>query len=550
MPVLVPIVIAAIVTGVLFAWWFPAVTPGVTPPAARFTDITEESGLAGWTAPTGGADEPATLGGGVVCFDYDGDGHDDLFFVGGAPWPWEEPFAKRVSRGSVALFHNDGTGRFTDVTAGAGLVVELQGMTAAAGDFDNDGRPDLYVTCVGTNHLFRNLGDGHFEDVTEQAGVGGEDNTWSTGATWIDVDKDGWLDLVVCHYARWASEVDLRVAFVVEKLGRSYGAPTGFVSAFPTVYRNLGDGRFAPMADGAGLRDLDPQTGFPAAKPLAVVPVDANDDGWLDLLFAYHTRANALFLNQGDGTFRAWAGEFDRRREGISTGLAAASSLPFAAANGDPRFAALRAEVSGSAGGGADAALELSAKFGVALLDYDLDGRIDMFSGNGRAESDTNRVEDARTWPARPELWWNRGNGWVATGGGEGRLPAVIARGVATADFDGDGDLDVVIAQHGGPPTLLRNDQRVGFPWLEIQLVPKRGSGGAMGARVEVHTPRRIYMQTAAPAMTFMAQSSATMTFGLGEDARVRKIVVRWPDGTRQEVRPAAVNRRMVIAEP
>jgi hypothetical protein len=550
LPVLLPLVVAAIVTGVMLAWLFPPVPPGRTPPAVRFTDATREAGLENWAESTD-VSSPTTLGGGVVCFDYDGDGNLDLFFVKGGLWPWEEPFSKRVARGSCALFRNDGTGHFTDVTALAGLNVELQGMSASAGDYDNDGRPDLYVTCVGTNHLFRNRGNGRFEDVTDMAGVGGEDNTWSTGSTWIDVDGDGRLDLVVCHYARWPREVPLEMAFRVADVGRSYGAPAGFIGVFPSLYRNLGDGRFELVKDSGGLRATDPQTGFPAAKALAVIPLDVNGDGKLDLLFTYHTADATLFLNQGDGRFRRWLGT-DLRREGILGGLAAASSLPFGQLSfTDDRLAALQAAMlAGDAT--RDSHVNLSTKLAVALLDYDLDGRLDVFSGNARAEPDVSRFEQGRDFAATPSLLWNRGTSWVVApvaSGTEALAPLAMARGIATGDFDGDGDLDVVIAQHDGSVRLLRNDQRGGLPWLQIQLVGRRGSPDTGGARVEVYTPTRVLAQTAAPAMGYMAQSTPLLTFGLGDDARVRKVVVHWPGGGRLEARPTGVNRKLVLTQ-
>lgn len=553
-PVLLPIVLAAIATGVLFAWWFPPAPPGRQAPAPRFTDVTDESGLGGLQVSPASAESPTTLGGGVVCFDYNGDGHEDLFFVGGAPWPWDEPLAKRVTRGSCTLLRNDGTGRFTDVTAVAGLNVELQGMSATAGDFDDDGRPDLYITCVGTNHLFRNRGNGRFEDVTELAGVGGEDNTWSTGATWLDYDDDGRLDLIVCHYARWPWDVDLRTAFLVSQVGHSYGAPTGFMGVLPTVYRNLGDGRFAGEAGGAGLRMLDPDTRFPRAKALAVVPVDANSDGRLDLLFTYHRSESVLLLNQGDGTFRRVPLATDRRQEGVAAGLASASSLPFAQVGGlDERFGVLHAALTTEAAAGDESMVFLPGKLGIAVLDYDLDGRLDFFSGGGRAEPDTHHFEEEREFAAVPRFWWNGGPAWIdatPAAAADTGLPAVVARGVASADFDGDGDLDLVIAQHGAPPRLLRNEQRFSIPSLRIDLIATRTPREAGGARVEVHTPRRVLVQTVAPAMSYMAQSSSTLTFGLGDDARVRKIVVHWPSGLRQELRVPGGSRRLTITEP
>jgi len=548
LPVVLPLVLTAIGLSVVFAWLFPPDTAAGAP-VLRFTDVTAEAGLR-FTHQQGGAESPTTLAGAVAVLDFNGDGAPDLFFVNGAPWPWEESLDKRLGRSS-ALFRNDGSGRFTDVTSSAGLNGEMQGMTATAGDFDNDGRPDLYVTCIGLNHLFRNLGNGRFEDVTEQAGVGGEDNTWSTGAAWIDVEGDGRLDLVVLHYARWPQEVGLAQAFSIADIGRSYGAPTGFVSAFPSVYRNLGDGRFALLPDSAGLRDIDPETGRPVAEPLAITPLNANGDSRLDLLVTYHNHSPALFLADSDGRFARQAAGQGNRQEGASASLASASAFPLAA-NADPHAQILPGFGLRATPPADDQPLALAGKLGIALADFNLDGRTEVFSGQGAAELHLNKFESGRAFARAPAVWWQRGSDWQAV------LPdpanpwaaPFTARGVAVADFDGDGDEDVVIAQNNGSPVLLRNDQRPLLPWLRLHLVATRSQPEAGGARVEVHTPRRVFAQTVAPALGFMAQSESTLTFGLGDDARVRKIVIQWPSGRTQELRPEALNQTLVIREP
>ena len=551
LPVMLTLVVAAIALSVVFALYFPVTGPAQPLSAARFTNVTEESGIH-FIHRAGAAESPTTLGGAVVVLDYDRDGHPDLFFVNGTAWPWED-LGAWTHASACTLYHNDGTGHFTDVSSAAGVDLVMQGMGAAVGDFDNDGYPDIFITGVGSNHLLRNKGDGTFEDVSVAAEVAGDDHTWSTGATWIDYDGDGLLDLVVAHYARWPQEVPLAMAFTIADLGRSYGAPTGFLSAVPSVYHNQGHGKFALVPSGIGLRNLDPQTGMPVAKTLAVVPVDANGDGKLDLLFTYHANENALFLNQGDGTFKKWTGGADKRDEGASAGLASASILPFANASAtDERLAALQSAGAIGAANSAEPQLHLLGKAGVALLDYEFDGRLALFSGNGRAEPDLNKFEQGRNFTAPPQLILSRNNRWVpapVADGGNWARP-LVARGIAVADLDGDGDEDVIIAQNDGPALVLRNDQRSGLPWLRLRLIATRSQPDAGGARVEVHTPRRIFARTVAPAMGFMAQSEGTLTFGLGDDARVRKIVIQWPSGQRQEVRQSSVNQTVTIREP
>jgi len=558
-PVLLPLIIAAIVIGVLFAWWLPPLLPTGAAPVARFTDVTARSGV-NFQRVSGAATSgrpPTTLGGAVVVFDYNGDGYPDLFFVNGAPWPADAPQEGGGVRraGRCALYRNDGHGHFTDVSHEAGLDVELQGMGAAAGDYDNDGHQDLFVACVGRNHLFHNRGDGTFEDVTLAAGVGGDDNTWSTGATWIDLDGAGNLDLVVAHYARWPTGMGLDLALRVAELGPSYGTPTGFVGAFPSVYRNLGHGRFALVPGSAGLRNIDPETGMPVAKTLAVVPVDANGDGRLDLLFSYQNSDSALFINQGDGSFQQLLSRPGHRNEGAAAGLATPSLLPLVPeAGADERVAALLSAGVLDAGRRDEGQLSLRSKFGFALLNYDHSGRLDLFSGNGRAEPDVCRPEPGLDYLAAPQLLWNRGRTWIPasvpnTEGGAWAVP-LNARGVAVADLYGDGKSDVIIAQNSGPAVILRNDQRIGRPWLRIALVATRSQREAGGARVEVRTPRRVQVQTMAPAMGFMAQSESVLDFGLEEDARVRMIVIHWPSGQRQEFVPDGINRTLVIREP
>jgi enediyne biosynthesis protein E4 len=552
MPVVLILVIAAILLSVLFAWFFPVTTTTAQPvPVARFTNITEESGVQ-FEHHEGVSESPTTLGGAVVVLDYDNDGHPDLFFVNGTAWSWEERGAWTRSS-ACTLYHNDGTGHFTDVSQAAGVDLIMQGMSAAVGDYDNDGFQDIFVTSVGPNHLLHNRGNGTFEEAAPAAGVAGDEQTWSTGATWIDYDGDGLLDLIVAHYAQWSQEVPLAMAFAIADMGRSYGSPAGFISSLPSVYRNEGRGKFTLVPGAAGLRNIDSQTGMLVSKAIAVVPIDANSDGKLDLLFSYHTADNALFLNQGDGTFKKWGGGTDNRNEGATAGLASTSMLPFAsAAETDERLTAFQSAATLNANNSVEAPVQLTGKFGAALLDYEFEGHPALFSGNGRVERDVNKFDANRNFAARPQLFLTRNNRWLAAPMAENANWAMplTARGIAVADIDGDGDDDVIIAQNNGTAVVLRNDQRSGLPWLRLKLTATRSQPDAGGARVEVHTPRRVITRTVAPAMGFMAQSESVLTFGLGEDTRVRKIVIQWPSGQRQELRPSAINQTLAIHEP
>jgi hypothetical protein len=555
-PVLVPLAVAAILIAVVFSRLFPFPAQGGTAPVVGYTDVTSDAGL-NFVHDNGGREDeetPTTLAGAVAFLDYDNDGYPDLFFVSGTTWPWNP--SAMGGPPTCALYHNNGDGRFTDMTREAGLDITMLGMGVAVGDYDGDGFPDIFVAGIGGNRLFHNLGNGTFADVTDSAGVRGDDHIWSTAAVWIDILGDGRLDLVVCNYARWSRETGLRDAFMAEIAGPSYTAPAGFVSAFPTVYRNLGNGKFVDVSERTGLNLIDRQTGYPRAHPLAVAAVDANGDGRMDLLFTYQSGGDILFLNQGDGTFRQWQPPAEERREGASAGLVGAGALSYSRP-GQPadRFSILRSAglaMSPNAEDG-ESYCRLGDKLGIALLDYDLDGRTDIVSGNGLAEPGLVHFEHGRAFSSRPSMLWNSGHGWAqasAPKGGSALNRPLVARGVAVADTTGTGNLDIVIAQNGGAPRLLRNLQRPHNSWLRIDLVGTHCQRDAGGARVEVHTPSAVLVQTMEPAMGFMAQSEKTLTFGLGSDDRVRKVVVRWPSGVRQEIRPPGVNRRIVITEP
>src|SRR6266496_983261 len=241
-------------------------------PVAKFTDITKEAGITFVHNNGSYGDKllPETMGGGVAFFDYDNDGAPDLLFVNSTWWPWHVPEGKPPT--TMALYHNDGHGHFTDATAGSGLDVSFYGMGVAIGDYDNDGLDDVFVTAVGGNHLFHNDGNGKFKEVTSVAGVGGATNDWSTCAAWMDYDNDGKLDLFVGNYVRWSRQIDAEVGYKIDGRTRAYGQPNNFEGAFPRLYHNAGNGHFTDVSMPSGIQVKNPATGVPAAKTLGVGP--------------------------------------------------------------------------------------------------------------------------------------------------------------------------------------------------------------------------------------------------------------------------------------
>jgi len=274
------------------------------PPPALFRDVTRPAGIEFRHENGARGDRmlPETMGGGVAWLDFDKDGDQDLLFVNSDSWPFSRE-ADEPRPQALYLYRNDGTGRFTNASAEAGLDGDaFYGQGVAIGDFDGDGWDDIFVTAVGSNHLYRNRG-GRFDDVTAVSGVAGGDNTWSTSAGFFDYDADGWLDLFVVNYVEWSREIDMEVDYRLAGIGRAYGPPTNFRGTQSYLYRNLGDGRFSEVGAAAGIHVSHSTTDQPVGKGLALAFVDIDRDGNLDVVVANDTVRNFVFHNRGAGTF-------------------------------------------------------------------------------------------------------------------------------------------------------------------------------------------------------------------------------------------------------
>ncbi len=540
-------------------------------PTVRFADMTAEAGIdfVHFNGAEGDKLLPETMGSGAAFFDYDNDDDADLLLVNSTYWPHSTP-ASPAPR--TRLYANDGNGRFRDVSAEAGLDLSLYGTGVAIGDFDGDGWRDVFVAAVGENRLFRNEG-GRFSDVTASAGLAGSAEEWSSSSAFVDFDNDGDLDLFVCNYVRWSKEIDLELDYRLTGVGRAYGPPLNYQGTFPYLYRNEGDGTFTDVSESAGVQVRNPATDVPVAKALAVAPIDLDRDGWVDLLVANDTVRNFLFHNQGDGTFaevgELWGLAYGRNGEatgamGIDAGYYRNDSeLGFAIGNfanemtslyisqGDPTFYADEA-----IGEGIGAPSRLMLSFGVLLFDYDLDGRLDLLQVNGHLESEINAVDPSQTYEQPSQLFWNAGpegrQGFVAVDlatAGDLAKP-IVGRGSAFADIDADGDLDVILTQTGRPALLLRNEQATGHNWLSVALVDAQGNGDALGATVEVEAGGLRMSRQINPSRSYQSQSMAVAHFGLGSASAIDSVVVRWPDGTEQVVEPPTINQRFVVERP
>lgn len=542
-------------------------------PVVKFTDVTAAAGISFSHFNSASPEKllPETMGAGVAFFDFDNDGDQDLVFINGTPWPWMPHSGPRPTS---RLFANDGTGRFTDVTAGSGLDVSLYGMGVAVGDFDNDGLPDAFLTCVGGNHLFKNLGGGKFLDVTATAGVGGDARQWSTAACFFDYDNDGRLDLFVGNYVKWSREIDAEVGYKIDGKTRAYGQPMNFEGSFPRLYHNEGDGRFTDVSAQAGLEVKAAALGVPAAKTLGVIPADLDGDGFVDLVVANDTTPNFVFHNQKNGTFKecgATCGvafdSYGNTRGAM--GIDAAhyrndAALGIAIGNFANEMTALYVSQPGrmfftdeAIPEGIGPASRLLLKFGVFFFDYDLDGRLDVLSANGHLDEEIVKLQKSQSYRQPAQLFWNTGAksgaSFVSVNvqqAGSDLFKPIVGRGSAFADIDGDGDPDIVLTQAGGAPLLLRNDQRLGHHWLRVKLVGSKSNRSAIGAKLLAKAGNRTLLREVNPARSYLSASELPVTFGLGASTKVDSLEITWPSGQKQTVVPEKIDTLLTIEEP
>ena len=515
----------------------------------RLTDVTAAAGLQFRhnSGAAGGKLLPETLGSGCAFLDYDADGWQDILLVNGMDWP-----GHKRQRSTLCLYHNNRNGTFTDVSRSAGLDVELYGMGVAVGDFNNDGFPDILVTCVGQNRLFRNTGKGTFVDVTRASGLAGRVG-FSTSALWFDFDRDGLLDLFVCNYVKWSPEHDVFCS--LDGKQKSYCTPEAYRGDTCWLFHNRGNGTFEDVTATSGVFDT-------SSKSLGVAMLDVDQDGWLDLFVANDTQPNKLYRNMRNGTFKDVAVEAGlafsadgkaRAGMGVDTADFDNTGRPgLAIANFDNEMiglyrssgSGLYEDVATRAGIGLPSRNTLG--FGCVFLDVDLDGAFDLVVANGHIDETVRNIRGNTGYAQPPHLFMNQGNGTfrdAASAAGAEFAKPKVGRGLAYGDFDRDGDLDLLMTTNNGPALLFRNDQLAGNRSIRFHLVGTKSNRDAIGASVRIFHDGSSQSRFVKSGSSYLSQSELPVTFGVGKRDRVDRVVISWPSGRTEEFKNLATGK-------
>jgi hypothetical protein len=509
-----------------------------------FTEVAARAGLTTTTIFGGQTTNRyllETTGTGAAALDFDSDGWLDLFIVNGTTLEGFPKGKEPTSR----LYRNRKDGTFEDVTAKAGLALTGWGQGACAADYDNDGHDDLFVTFYGTNRLFRNRGDGTFQDTTSAAGLDTVRTRWGAGCAFLDYDRDGRLDLFAANYI----DLDLKTAPVPESgLCRYKGVavacgPPGLPGGKNLLYRNEGGGRFADASERTGI------TRASGTYALGVSTLDFNDDGWIDLYVANDSNPSALYRNNRDGTFTDIA---------IEAGCAfsqdgkpqAGMGVAVGDYNRDGRMDIFKTNFAGdtstlyaNAGKGMCDDRTFAAGigrntrwlgWGVGFLDLDLDGWLDLFLVNGHVYPEVEQLKTEAGYRQRKVVYRNRGDGGfediTERIGGPVMVPKA-GRGAVFADLDNDGDVDILVVNVHDTPDLYRLDQREPRNWLTVRLVGTQSNRSAIGARIRVTTGDQTQIDEVRGGGSYYAQNDLRRSFGLGAATKAGRVEVRWPNG-------------------
>jgi len=518
-----------------------------------FTDVTRQAGIT-WKHNAGKAGKkwlPETMGPGCAFLDLNNDGYPDIVLVNGRSW------TPGKVRSTSVLYLNNGNGTFRDATAGSGLDVELYGLGISAADYDNDGLVDLYITALEGDRLLRNLGKGKFQNVTVQAGI--TNKGFGTSSAWFDYDRDGKLDLFVANYVQWSADKDLFCS--LDGSAKSYCTPESYKGRSPVLYRNLGDGKFRDVTKVAGIHDE-------TSKGLGVAVFDYDNDGWPDLFVANDTQPNKLYRNLKNGKFEdagLTAGvAFDEG--GVARGAMGADAADYARTGRQHlvvgNFSNQMLSLFFNEGNGLfvdDAAKTgvgrpslLTLTFGTFFLDYDNDGYLDIFTANGHIDEDIERVQPKVKYAQAPRMYRRyagRDFQDMSTKLGAAFQKPLVARGAAYADFDLDGDLDILIATNNGAPVLLRNDGGNRSHWLRVRTVGTTANRDGIGAVLKLTSRSGVQTQTVRSGSSYCSQSDLAVMFGLSGDDAVTRLEIIWPGGGRQVIANPPIEKTITVVQ-
>jgi hypothetical protein len=527
-----------------------AVPPTAASPGFRFVDVTSSSGIQFQhnSGAFGGKFLPETLGSGCAFLDYDRDGWQDILLINGMDWP-----GHKQRRSTLRLYHNNGNGSFTDVTSRAGLDIEMYGMGVAVGDYDNDGFPDILVTCVGQNRLFHNTGKGTFVDVTNSSGLG-KRLGFSTSALWFDYDRDGLLDLFICNYVKWSPEHDVFCS--LDGKHKSYCTPEAYRGETCWLFHNRGNGTFEDVTASSGIFDSSSKS-----LGVAMLNKDKDQSGWPDLLVANDTQPNKLYRNQRNGTFKDAAVEAGlafssegKARAGMGVDVADfenSGRSGVAITNFDNEMMGLylfggRTSEDVAAQAGVGLASKNSLGFGCVFLDSNLDGWLDLAVANGHIDETVRNIRGNVGYAQPPLLFLNNGKGSfrdIAAEVGGGFEQPKVGRGLAYGDFDRDGDLDLLLTTNNGPAYLYRNDQLGGNRSIRFRLVGTKSNRDAIGATVRIVSGDLSQSRMVKSGSSYLSQSELPVTFGLEKRNRVESVVITWPSGRTEDFKNLAAGR-------
>lgn len=520
----------------------------------KFVDITEEAGI-NFVHNSGAFGEkylPETMGSGCAFIDYDNDGWQDLLLVNGKDWEGH-PTGKLQT---MSLYRNRGNGKFTDVTKKAGLDVPLYGMGVAVADYDNDGDADFYISCLEDDRLFQNQGDGTFSDVTVSSGI--RNPGFGTSCAWFDYDRDGNLDLYVANYVEWTIETD--IFCTLDGTNKSYCTPESYKGQSSRLFRNRGDGTFADVSRIARIEDSE-------SKSLGVCIFDFDDDGFPDIFEANDTQPNKLYRNNGDGTFIEMgmiagiaysengvatgamgidAGDYDGSgRESLVIGNFSNEMINLYHHEGDFFIDDAPVAYIGSPS-------LLTLTFGCFFFDFDLDGRLDIFTANGHVENEINAVQSEVTYAQSPHLFRNQGKGRftdVAMRVGTDFSIPIVGRGAAYGDIDNDGDWDLLVTTSNGPAHLYRNDGGNHNSWIKLKLRGTKSNRDGIGAKITIHAASGKQTRSIKSGCSYCSQSELSAIFGIAGGTLIESIEVTWPSGAVDRLTGVAPNQLIVIEE-